>query len=140
MKVLFFCAVVGPLGCSAPESLPGPRPQPVKGKVMYGGKPAEGFCVAFHAVEHWQGAQFAPAATTDANGEYQLKSYAENDGAPVGDYTVTFTWPREVPGLDPDDAPEIVDQLHGAYSNPHRSKFTATVVEGENVLEPFVLK
>lgn len=133
---------VGTLGCTSADSAgpKGPPPYPVSGKVLYKGKPAEGFAVAFHPVTAWEGAQFAPSAVTDANGEFQLHSYSENDGAPAGEYTVTFTWPKEVTGPDPDEGKETVDQLRGAYSNPQRSKFKVTVVEGENTLPPFELK
>lgn len=134
------CVFLG--GCSSADSdgPKGPPAHPVTGKVTYKGKPAAGFAVAFHPVTEWEGAQFAPSAITDANGQFQLHSYGENDGAPVGEYTVTFTWPKEVSGPDPDEGKQTVDQLRGSYSNPQRSKFTAIVVEGDNTLDPFELK
>ena len=139
---MLICAAMlaGVLGCSSAEPPPGPQAHPVVGKVLYKGRPAEGFSVAFHPVQKWDGATFAPSGVTDAAGEFQLRSYETNDGAPVGDYSVTITWPKEVPGFDPDDAPETVDQLRGAYNNPQRSKFQVTIHEGDNQLEPFALK
>ena len=127
-------------GCSEPAPLPGPEPTPVSGSVVYQGRPAVGFRVALHPAQPWEGAQFAPSATTDAEGKFQIHSYRENDGAPPGEYVVTFTWPQEVSSGDPDDAPRIVDRLRGKFSDPRRSQFSATVESGENMLDPFVLK
>ncbi|QDU58965.1 hypothetical protein [Aeoliella mucimassa] len=127
-------------GCSTPEPPPGPEPYPVSGKVLYKNKPAVGFSVAFHPMDKWEGAQFAPSAMTDAEGNYTLHSYGENDGAPAGEYLVTFTWPKEIPAELSDDPPETIDQLRGAYSRKGRSKFMVTVEPGENQLEPFELK
>ena len=116
------------LGCSKVERLPGPQPQPVRGKVVLQGKPTKGLCVAFHPVKQWEGAQFAPSGVTDSNGEFQLRSYEKNDGAPVGEYVVTFTWPQEIPGPDPEDIPRRVDRLRGRSailkSQPSKSQFT----------------
>ncbi len=127
-------------GCGAQAKLPGPPPQPVRGTVLYRGKPAAGFRVSFNPLTAWEGARFAPAALTNENGEFQLRSYHENDGAPVGDYAVTFAWPQFVVREgDPNDAPAQIDRLKGRYGDPQKSQFKVTVHEGENALEPFVL-
>jgi len=127
-------------GCGSSVELPGPQPYPVKGTVVFQGKPAVGFHVAFFPVTEQSGPKFAPSALVDANGEFQLESYRLHDGAPVGDYAVTFTWPQELSSGDRDDAPLRVDRLRGRFSDPRRSQFKVTVHEGENTLEPFVLK
>jgi hypothetical protein len=127
------------VGCSKPAPLPGPQPFPVRGTVVYRGKPADGFRVAFHPLSEWEGPRFAPSGVTDAEGKFQLRSYAADDGAPAGDYAVTFTWPQEISSGDPDDAPLVVDRLKGALSNPRESQLKVTIQAGENVLEPFVL-
>ncbi len=128
------------VGCGRKAETPRPQPYPVSGKVIFHGKPAAGFRIAFFPLKELPGPQFAPSATTDANGEFQLQSYQPNDGAPAGDYAVTFTWPQEVPNPDPADAPKIVDRLRGRFSDPKKSQFKVTVREGENALQPFNLK
>jgi hypothetical protein len=133
-------AILMPSGCGGPAKLAGPPPQPVRGKVLYQGKPAAGFRVSFNPLAEQVGPRFAPAAITNENGEFQLRSYHENDGAPVGEYVVTFAWPQAVSNGDPDDAPTQVDRLRGSYSDPKRSQFKVSVREGENALEPFGLK
>jgi hypothetical protein len=126
-------------GCGGSPALPGPQPYPVQGQVTYQGKPAAGFRVSLFPLFEQSGPKFAPSALTDASGNFELQSYQPGDGAPPGDYAVTFTWPQDVPGPDPDDAPQQTDRLRGRFSDPERSQFKVTVHEGENVLEPFVL-
>jgi hypothetical protein len=62
-----------------------------------------------------------------------------NDGAPPGEYAVTFkaTQPRKE---DEDEGGPEVDRFQGRYSNPESSLWIVTIVEGENELEPFQLK
>jgi hypothetical protein len=125
-------------GCSKPP-LPGPPPHPVHGKVIYRGQPARGFCVVFTPLDTTWKVKFAPAAMTGENGEFRLRSYRPNDGAPKGEYAVTFQWPDHInTGNEPEPAPEV-DQLQGLYSDPNKSTFKVVVHEGENELEPFVL-
>lgn len=131
--------VVALASCSKTSPPAGPQAFPVEGAVTFRGKPAEGFRVVFNPAEGWGGAEFAPSGVTDADGRFQLHSYGENDGAPKGEYVVTFSWPQEVGSGDPDDAPVIVDRLRGAFSDMRRSKHVVTVKEGENKLEPFEL-
>jgi hypothetical protein len=125
-------------GCNRQPAVNGPVPHPVCGKIVYKGQPAQKFHVAFHPVTKWQGVQFAPATNTDDNGEFQLQSYHPGDGAPVGEYLVTFSWPD--PPLTPDNDAPSVDKLQGRYADPKKSKYRVTIHEGKNVLEPFVLQ
>ena len=136
---LFVVVSIAIVGCGG-QSLPGPEPQPVHGKLIYRGRPAHGFRVAFHPLGAQKGPRFAPSAMTDENGEFHLQSYRPGDGAPIGDYAVTFEAPQASTNGDPNDAPQFVDQLHGKLNNPATSKFKVTVREGENQLEPFDVK
>jgi hypothetical protein len=128
-------------GCSQRPAYPsGPASFPVRGKVTYQGQAAVGFKVLLNPVTPWHGPQFTPAGTTDANGDYQLGSYKLEDGAPVGDYTVTFTWPKSIKSSDDDGSVKIIDQLQDRYADPNKSTFRVTIKEGENELPPFQLK
>ena len=117
-----------------------PKPFPVHGKVTYGGKPAQGFRVTLRPIGEHQGPAFAPSGATDAGGEFRLQSYKPDDGAPAGDYTVTFEWLQDVNTSDPADGPRFVDRLQGRLNNPAASQFKVTVHEGENELPPYDLK
>ncbi|UUO04569.1 carboxypeptidase-like regulatory domain-containing protein [Blastopirellula sp. J2-11] len=138
----FLIGVLSLLGCGKSEPLPGPQPYPVTGTVMYAGKPAASFRVVFHPVEKFEGPQFAPSAMTDEQGNFALHSYSkeEPDGAPAGEYVVTFQCPMYVSTGDDDELPLERDRLRGKFNNPQKSKWKAQVVEGENDLETFELK
>jgi hypothetical protein len=128
-------------GCSKAMPLPGPAPQAVHGTVLYQGKPGCAFCVTFYPLQQWAGARFAPSAVTDDSGEFRLRSYKPGDGAPIGQYAVTFTWPIPQHIIDDDTGePKVVDQLEGRYADPKKSSFRVTVHEGTNELPPFVLQ
>lgn len=128
------------IGCGKPAAPDLPAPHPVHGKVTYTGKPAQNFRVTFHRVGEQAGPAFAPSAVTDAAGEYRLQSYHPGDGAPTGDYTVTFERLRDTNTSDPADGPRYVDQLQGRFNKPSASQFKVTVHEGDNELPPFDLK
>ncbi len=125
--------------CSKPP-LPGPQPHPVHGSVMYRGQPAKGFRVIFYPLSEQGKRKFAPSAITNDSGEFRLCSYHPDDGAPTGEYAVTFSWPQHINTGDESDPEPEVDRLRGAYSDPRKSRLKVTVREGENALEPFVLQ
>ena len=122
------------------QTLPGPVPHPVHGKVMYRGQPAKGFRVVFYPLGEQGKRKFAPSAISDEKGEFRLCSYHPDDGAPTGEYAVTFQWPQAVKTIDENELPQEVDRLQDRYSNPKTSRFKATVREGDNTLDPFVLQ
>ena len=59
----------------------------VKGKVTFLGKPVEGAIVSFNA----EGAPRFAVGETDVEGNYRLSMFDKNDGAVVGQNTVTIT-------------------------------------------------
>ena len=127
------------LGCSKTPELSLPPRHPVQGKVLHRGQPAKGFRVTFHPQGDFGPLQFAPSAITAADGSYRLRSYDPDDGAPLGEYAVTIEWPDHIiEANDPDPKP-VVDRLRGAYADPQRSKFKASVVSGQNDVPPIVL-
>lgn len=122
-------------GCgSASPTVAGQKPvHPVRGKLYVGDKPASGAFILF--VPNNESADKPdprPRATVDENGDFQLSTYGENDGAPVGTYEVSVTWP--VDGRDDED------KLMGRYRDPGQSRLKATVKDGPNELPPFKLK
>lgn len=138
---LFVCLLVALLlaGCDN-RQVKLPPLSPVKGNVNYRGKPAIGFRVVFHPQTDIGKLQFSPSAITGSSGEFELRSLHPSDGAPLGDYAVTFEWPDHLnKDTDTDPVPEI-DKLRGAYANPANSKFRVTVKAGPNDLPPFELK
>jgi hypothetical protein len=125
-------AAMASIGCQQSRALDLPPLHPVQGVVKYRGQPASGFRVTFHPLSDIGALKFAPSAVTAADGSFKLRSYQPDDGAPAGEYAVTFEWPDHfIREDDPDPVPEV-DQLRGAYSNPQASAHKVTVVEGSN--------
>jgi len=107
---------------------------PVRGKVLFQGKPAAGASINFHPADKDAPNPAYPGAEVEADGSFQLTTYTTGDGAPVGKYVVTVVWLKEnkVKGRGQ-------SLLPGRYSNPATSGLEATVTEGSNELPPFHL-
>lgn len=142
VKNLGLLTLVCVLGCGKDDGRV--KVYPVTGKVLVDGQPAEGVTVVFYptAAELKGPGMPVPAGTTDGNGEFRLRSFDPNDGAPEGEYKVTVFWPAPLPpGVDPyDEMYEPQDRLQGRYSNPDTTPLTATVPEGGGELPPFDLQ
>jgi hypothetical protein len=137
-QLLFPAALVAvcflPLGCSNSEGRP--EVYPVSGAVFLNGEPAAGAQIHFHPVD---GDERAPAfGVVQEDGSFELSTFGTNDGAEAGDYVVTLNW-RDEEKLD-DEIVNGPDRFGERYSKRDKSKLTATIVEGENVLPPFDLK
>ena len=97
----------------------------VRGKVLTADKkPAAGALVTFHPVAAAPKDTERPSGHVDEQGNYQLTTYLENDGAPAGDYAVTIVWP--VPRKTPFE-PEGPDRLGGKFARPETSPHMFTV-------------
>ncbi len=123
------------LGCGSTQVPDGQKPvHPVRGKLLIADKPAAGAFVLFIPDnEPTTNPDPRPRATVDANGDFQLSTYGENDGAPAGAYSVAVTWPED--GRD-----SAEDRLKGRYRDPGQTKLKATIKNGPNELAPFKLK
>jgi hypothetical protein len=88
--------VLGLLLCPACQK--GSQYYPVRGRVLVGGKPAEGALVVFHAAEDSELRALKPSARVEADGSFTLRSYDPQlcptpaDGAPAGEYRVRVSW------------------------------------------------
>src|SRR6478672_10107172 len=98
----------------------------VEGKVLVNGEPAENLNVAFHP----QGGgsnMFCPVGRTNSKGLFHLMTRSGVDGAPAGEYSVTFVWPDglidECECLDP----SLHDRLKGLYAKADQSTFQVNV-------------
>lgn len=112
---------------------------PVTGKVLVDGKPAPDAFVHFHPVEAAADPadRVSPFAMVDDKGRFALSSYVSNDGAPEGEYIVTFEW-RERSGLMKNNF-EGPDRLKGAYVDPKKSKYKVQIKPEPNELPTFEL-
>ncbi len=111
---------------------------PVRGSVLYQGKPAVGSEIAFHPISESSAKAICPCGTVDSDGHFTLSTYGGGDGAPAGEYTVTIIWP----GLPPKNMPDEpgADRLNGRYNNPNRPAWRIQIKPNVNELLPFQLQ
>lgn len=100
---------------------------PVKGQVLYEGKPAAGAVVVFHGTDGAEANASRPRGKADPQGNFALSTYEAGDGAPAGDYVATVEWRRV--DVHPAQGGSL---LPPAYADPKLSKLKVTVVAGTN--------
>lgn len=128
---LIVCCLIS--GCGS-----GRKPTfPVKGRVLVDGKPPNELFVHFWPTEKNDPKSIRPFAQTNENGEFELNSYVTGDGAPMGEFIVTFEWPmRSGPFKNQFEGP---DQLRGKYKQPDKSKIRINITKQGQLLETFEL-
>jgi hypothetical protein len=102
--------------------------------VLKAGKPAANVKVTFHPKFDMGAVKFTPSGTTDKNGRFTLSTAAANDGAPPGEYTVTFEMMKA--GTDARGLDVEIDVWKGKYADPATGK-PVQVQSGDNNLDPF---
>jgi hypothetical protein len=87
----------------------------VEGKVLNNGEPAANLNVAFHPLDGDRN-RFCPVGRTDSEGTFRLTTRSGADGAPAGEYSVTFVWPDGL--IDECECPDpsLHDRLKGLYA------------------------
>ena len=127
--IVFAFLSVAIAGCSGPDRN-WKETIPVSGVVMVDGEAAEGVMVNFHPVGGMDTEQPTETkALTNQDGSFEASTYEMGDGAPEGEYQVTFAWPK----LDKISMSFSGDKLKGRYSKPAKSEFTINVVSGATV-------
>jgi hypothetical protein len=113
---------------------------PVRGRVLFNGKPPANALVTFHPSGDAGPQALRPVGKVDEQGNFTLTSIKQGDGAPAGEYQVTVIWylaRRTRPGSDDT---VTANYLPAKYANAGTSHLTATVTPGSNDLKPFDLK
>ena len=72
-----------------------------------------------------------PGGTSDAQGEFVLTTYTQDDGAPAGEYAVTVVWRRPWTDAAGKPGPNLLPER---YSKPDTSELRVRVKEGVNEL------
>ncbi len=122
-------------GCAKQATAP---VYPVHGQVLLNGKPLADAIVSFH-VQNGNDKEAFPAAHTDREGHFSLTTYSTGDGAPEGSYAISLVCFRSRGARNSvgGHAENVVPQR---YASPSSSGLTATVVPGDNELQPLKLK
>jgi hypothetical protein len=124
--------LLGAAGCSKGK----PVTVPVTGKVVFNKtEPAVGALIVFHPsdpeLEKRIGGK--PFARVGEDGTFTLTTYAQDDGAPVGDYGVTVDYraPAKEVKFSIGDGGAGALKVHEKYANPQSPVLKATVKQGE---------
>jgi hypothetical protein len=127
------------LSCSGGSGL-----NPVQGTVLYKDQPLKGAVVTFHPKGADDITAIRPVGLTKEDGTFTVTT-GQNEGAPAGEYIVTFIC-SEVVGIKGDKQafstapPETQDMFQGAFADRQTSSFKVEIKKGPNQLEPFQLK
>lgn len=110
-----------------------PKVSQVTGRVTCEGKPLKGAFVTFYPIS----SDNSGTGETDEDGHFAISTFAKNDGAVLGEHTVTIFRPElgSVPGMSSQSSTEIPSK----YTAKEKTPLTANVVEGSNQFE-FVVK
>jgi hypothetical protein len=148
--VVSLAAVCCLCGCGGGGDSDRPETYPVTGTVTYNGAPVEGASVTFSPnvpiSQVGQGGARGAFGVTDAEGKYQLTTFAPQDGALPGEYRVSIMKYEGVEPLPPDyneeedyEAPDPNAQdtprkslIPEKYASAGTSGFTVTVKEEQN--------
>ena len=128
-KVPFFLILAVVIGCTRTE-YPNAT-YPVSGRVQTtDGEPASYVRVTLHSSKLVsEGDPFRPSAMTDEDGTFRLTTYETDDGAPQGNYAVTFRWAKPQKTLF-DPIPK--DRLRNRFALPTENSLRCTIIEAES--------
>jgi hypothetical protein len=87
----------------------------VEGNVLVNGEPAANLNVAFHPLDGGKNLH-CPVGRTDSKGTFHLTTRCGEDGAPAGEYSVTFVWPDGLIDECECTDPTLHDRLKGLYA------------------------
>jgi hypothetical protein len=103
----------------------------ISGTVYVDGEPASNLSVTCHEVTARAKKPSSDASTlTDGEGTFTFSSFANGDGVPEGDYTLTFFWGTMNLKAMKYEGP---DRLNGRYDDASSSEIRITVSDGTPV-------
>ena len=125
---------------------------PVRGQVVYKGLGVPQATVIFFPVDpaDEKARKMRPFAYADGEGQFEVKTYVDGDGAPPGKYRVSIIAPSGPPPRSskdrPADAPIITGPVVNIppaiirkYANVDTAGIEVEIHQGANNLDPFVL-
>jgi len=124
--------------CSSEREIPGRQEvYPVRGKVLYQGKPPVDAFVYFEPVHQDNAHPSRPMGQVQKDGTFVISTYIHGDGAPAGEYKVSLEWLTYRPFGNQWVGP---DKMQGRYKDPKKSGLQATIDTKPNELPLFDLK
>lgn len=114
---------------------------PVTGQIDFKGEAIQGAAINLYPVGVVLTPTTSPAASgvVDESGRFEIFTYRQagkGRGVAKGEYEVSVSWSRPIPGGGADD---VTEKLPAKYVNPKTSGIKITVTEGENTVPPLSL-
>ncbi len=117
-------------GCGS-DGPPKVETSPVKGEILVDGKPVAGVTVVLHNLKAADVENDAQSnAHTDESGKFSVSTIVPDDGAPLGEFAVTFFW-ADAPLLGSGE--DAKDKLNGRYASAGQSTFKIKVEKDKPV-------
>jgi hypothetical protein len=134
LRCVVLAAAIGFGGCGH-KGVPKMKVYPTSGKVTVAGKPAAGLSVILEPGAGYGDRRHLPRATVGPDGTFQLRTYAEGDGAPAGSYTV-----RLAPSVEVSQpvSPEVSKAVQ-KYAKSDKLLSVSVKEQERNMLEPIEL-
>jgi hypothetical protein len=109
---------------------------PVTGKLMLDGQPMAGATILFFPTTAFPAgaAKQRPRAIVDTDGTFHVSTYANDDGAPAGDYKVTVSWKGDLTGVTSEQAGDLPEKAPTTVQEANSTRLRMKVTETENVL------
>lgn len=130
---LLGCLLV--LGCQMGSGRP--SCQPASGQVLLEKRPVPEAQLTFHPKQGTL--DLLPTAITREDGQFQVTTWSDKDGLPIGEYVVTIVW-KQLIMQGEEKVRNGPNQLPMIYSDPKRSPLRCTIQAGTNTLPAFELK
>jgi hypothetical protein len=112
----------------------GTKLHPVRGRVLFEGKPTPHALVVLHPLDPPGEDAPRPRGQVAADGSFMLSSLRAEDGAPAGRYAVTVEWWLSPTGRGKGDDLPPSNRLPARYSRPETSGLQVAVQPGVNEL------
>jgi hypothetical protein len=132
--VLLWTLAAGLSACSSQDRV---RLEPIRGQVLFNGRPLDRALVAFNPVGEYPPELPKPIAYTDAEGRFKMTTNQASDGVRAGDYVVTVEWrEKSRSGVEKIGGKNL---LPVRYSKAESSPLRCAVTAGQNELPAFQL-
>jgi hypothetical protein len=125
-------------GCAkSPPPIKGKLPLfPVEGKLVMNGEPMANATILFHPVRKMPdgAAHQRPRAVAGSDGSFKVSTYANDDGAPAGEYKVTISWKGDTTGVTSEEQQDLPEKVSETFQQARASRIRIKINEEENKL------
>ena len=102
---------------------------PVRGTLLFNGKPAVGAVIWFHPLSDPTPKAVSSRGSVGSDGVFELTTYAKADGVPAGEHVITVYWPApsKKPRNEDEESDLPPDLLQGRFATRQVSILRAKI-------------